>query len=82
MLFQIVYCQRPKENMATVPLMLIEEDVERGGKEQSDPEIQSDFAYRNNVHNADINIRMGNCMQYYINLKLNNMCSDIIILIL
>ncbi|EFN69611.1 Transmembrane BAX inhibitor motif-containing protein 4 [Camponotus floridanus] len=51
--------------MATVPLMLIEEDVERGGKEQSEPEIQSDFAYRNNVHNADINIRMGFLRKVY-----------------
>jgi len=46
--------------MATVPLVLVEEDIERGGKEQSDHEIQDDFAYRNNVHNADIKIRMGN----------------------
>jgi len=46
--------------MATVPLILVEEDVERGGKEREDHEIQNDFAYRNNVHNADINIRMGN----------------------
>lgn len=48
--------------MAAVPLMLLEEDVERGGKEQSEHEIQDDFAYRNNVHNADIKIRMGNCI--------------------
>lgn len=81
MLFQIVYCQRNKENMATVPLMLIEEDVERGGKEQSEPEIQSDFAYRNNVHNADINIRMGNCMQCYINLKLTYKIAYIVTLL-
>jgi len=45
----------------SVPLMLMEEDVERGGKEQFEHEIQDDFAYRNNVHNADIKIRMGNC---------------------
>lgn len=56
--------------MATVPLIFVEEDVERGGKEQSQHEIQTDFAYRNNVHNADINIRMGNCIQHYRNLKL------------
>lgn len=48
--------------MAAIPLMLLEEDVERGGKEQSEHEIQDDFAYRNNVHNADIKIRMGNCI--------------------
>ncbi|TGZ53123.1 Transmembrane BAX inhibitor motif-containing protein [Temnothorax longispinosus] len=47
--------------MAAVPLMLLEEDVERGGKERPDHEIEDDFAYRNNVHNADIKIRMGNC---------------------
>lgn len=47
--------------MAAIPLMLVEEDVERGGKEQHEHEIQDDFAYRNNVHNADIKIRMGNC---------------------
>ena len=51
--------------MATVPLMLVEEDVERGGKEQSEQTIQTDFAYRNNVHNADINIRMGFLRKVY-----------------
>lgn len=47
--------------MDAVPLMLLMEDVERGGKEQSDNKLEDDFAYRNNVHNADIRIRMGNC---------------------
>ncbi|KYN13684.1 PREDICTED: protein lifeguard 4-like [Trachymyrmex cornetzi] len=51
--------------MATVPLMLVEEDVERGGKEQSEHDIQDDFAYRNNVHNADIKIRMGFLRKVY-----------------
>ncbi|EZA59874.1 hypothetical protein DMN91_001335 [Ooceraea biroi] len=51
--------------MATVPLILLEEDVERGGKERDDHEIQNDFAYRNNVHNADINIRMGFLRKVY-----------------
>ncbi|KAH0948996.1 hypothetical protein HN011_006895 [Eciton burchellii] len=51
--------------MATVPLILVEEDVERGGKEREDHEIQNDFAYRNNVHNADINIRMGFLRKVY-----------------
>lgn len=46
--------------MATVPLMLIEEDVERGGKEHDIHDIQNDFLYNNNVQNANINIRMGN----------------------
>lgn len=44
----------------TQPLIFAEEDVEHGGKEQdAEHEIQNDFAYRNNVHNADIKIRMG-----------------------
>lgn len=45
--------------MAAVPLILAEEDIERGGKEQPEHEIQNDFAYNNSVHNATINIRMG-----------------------
>lgn len=45
--------------MAAIPLLLLEEDVEGGGKAQSDDGIQNDFAYNNNVHNADIKIRMG-----------------------
>ena len=48
---------------ATVPLLLAEEDVENGGKEDYSvgPEggIQNDFAYNNNVNNASIKIRMG-----------------------
>jgi hypothetical protein len=59
--------------MATVPLILVEEDVERGGKEREDHEIQNDFAYRNNVHNADINIRMGNCATLQ-DLRLTYVC--------
>ncbi|XP_012523291.2 protein lifeguard 4 [Monomorium pharaonis] len=51
--------------MAAVPLMLVEEDVERGGKEQHEHPIQDDFAYRNNVHNADIKIRMGFLRKVY-----------------
>lgn len=46
--------------MAAVPLILAEEDVEQGGKEQAEHSIQNDFAYNNSVHNANINIRMGN----------------------
>lgn len=45
--------------MAAVPLILAEEDIERGGKEQSEHEIQNDFAYNNSVQNSTINIRMG-----------------------
>lgn len=45
--------------MATVPLMLAEEDIEQGGKEQPENSIQNDFTYNNSVHNANINIRMG-----------------------
>ncbi|XP_077274580.1 protein lifeguard 4-like [Temnothorax americanus] len=51
--------------MDAVPLMLLEEDVERGGKERPDHEIEDDFAYRNNVHNADIKIRMGFLRKVY-----------------
>lgn len=58
--FCFLNCLLRKTKMAAVPLMLVEEDVERGGKEQSEHDIQDDFAYRNNVHNADIKIRMGN----------------------
>ncbi|KYM96099.1 PREDICTED: protein lifeguard 4-like [Cyphomyrmex costatus] len=51
--------------MATVPLMLVEEDVECGGKEQSEHDIQDDFVYRNNVQNADIKIRMSFLRKVY-----------------
>lgn len=51
--------------MTTTPLMLAEEDVENGGKEDSIDGIQNDFAYNNNVHNADINIRMGFLRKVY-----------------
>lgn len=40
---------------ANVPLLMFaEEDVEGGGKS-----IEDDFAYRNNVHQASLNIRLG-----------------------
>ncbi|XP_020290082.1 protein lifeguard 4-like [Pseudomyrmex gracilis] len=51
--------------MTTQPLIFVEEDVEKGGKEQAEHEIQNDFAYRNNVHNADIKIRMGFLRKVY-----------------
>jgi len=51
--------------MAAVPLMLLEEDVERGGKERSDEEIEDLFANSNNVYNADIKIRMGFLRKVY-----------------
>lgn len=57
LIYLYVYCLHRK--MATQPLIFVEEDVEKGGKEQAEHEIQNDFAYRNNVHNADIKIRMG-----------------------
>lgn len=41
---------------ASVPLLLFaEEDVEGGGKS-----IENDFAYKNNVQQSSIHIRMGN----------------------
>lgn len=50
--------------MATIPLMFIEEDVEGGGKESAN-DIQSDFAYNNNVYNANIKIRMAFLRKVY-----------------
>nr|CAD7410224.1 unnamed protein product [Timema cristinae] len=47
--------------MATIPLMFAEEDVEFGGK----PGITEDFAYRNNVQQASLNIRMGFLRKVY-----------------
>ena len=43
----------------TDPLILSEEDIESGGKEQRTSGIQNEFQYHNNVHNAAIKIRMG-----------------------
>jgi len=63
----------------SVPLMLMEEDVERGGKEQSEYEIQDDFAYRNNVHNADIKIRMGNCSNNILGQNYIDICYKVFI---
>ncbi|KAL4719883.1 hypothetical protein ACJJTC_000024 [Scirpophaga incertulas] len=40
--------------MASIPLMYAQEDCELGGKES----IEDDFAYRNNVANADKEIRL------------------------
>ncbi|XP_015592113.1 protein lifeguard 4 [Cephus cinctus] len=51
--------------MATVPLMFAEEDVEGGGKEEHAGGIQNDFAYNNNVHNANIKIRMAFLRKVY-----------------
>lgn len=45
---------------------LIEEDVETGGKEETDTdEIKNDFAYNNNVQNASLNIRLGFLRKVY-----------------
>lgn len=41
--------------MSSIPLLPVE-DVELGGKSS----IEEDFAYRNNVHQAAANIRLGN----------------------
>ncbi|KAF6209752.1 hypothetical protein GE061_015501 [Apolygus lucorum] len=49
-----------KINMATIPLM---DDVEYGGK--NDEGIQDDFMYRNNVHNASVQIRLGFLRKVY-----------------
>lgn len=61
---------------------LIEEDVESGGKEETDTdEIKNDFAYNNNVQNASINIRLGNCTsikRWPVNLKITSFPSNIV----
>ncbi|XP_066586688.1 protein lifeguard 4-like [Prorops nasuta] len=50
--------------MTSVPLILAEEDIEGGGKERNEG-IENDFMYNNNVHNANINIRMGFLRKVY-----------------
>ncbi|CAB3221048.1 unnamed protein product [Arctia plantaginis] len=47
--------------MASIPLMFAQEDCELGGKES----IEDDFAYRNNVANADKQIRLGFVRKVY-----------------
>ncbi|XP_028169165.1 protein lifeguard 4-like [Ostrinia nubilalis] len=47
--------------MASIPLMYAQEDCELGGKEN----IEDDFAYRNNVMNADKEIRLGFVRKVY-----------------
>ncbi|CAG9110937.1 hypothetical protein JYU34_011136 [Plutella xylostella] len=47
--------------MASIPLMYAQEDIEGGGKES----IEDDFAYRNNVKNADKHIRLGFIRKVY-----------------
>ncbi|CAH0406181.1 unnamed protein product [Chilo suppressalis] len=47
--------------MASIPLMYAQEDCELGGKEN----IEDDFAYRNNVKNADKEIRLAFVRKVY-----------------
>ncbi|XP_046973879.1 protein lifeguard 4-like [Vanessa atalanta] len=47
--------------MASIPLMYAQEDCELGGKDN----IEDDFAYRNNVMNADKDIRLGFVRKVY-----------------
>ncbi|XP_039745381.1 protein lifeguard 4-like [Pararge aegeria] len=47
--------------MAGIPLMYAQEDCELGGKDN----IEDDFAYRNNVINADREIRLGFIRKVY-----------------
>ncbi|XP_063545829.1 protein lifeguard 4-like [Cydia strobilella] len=47
--------------MAAIPLMYAQEDCELGGKES----MEDDFAYRNNVMNADKEIRLGFIRKVY-----------------
>ncbi|XP_015114894.1 protein lifeguard 4 [Diachasma alloeum] len=51
--------------MTSAPLLLSEEDVESGGKSDDSTSIQNDFAYRNNVYNAHIKIRMAFLRKVY-----------------
>lgn len=53
--------------MTTVPLILNEEDCERGGKLDSDNEesIENDFRYRNNVLNATKEVRIAFIRKVY-----------------
>ncbi|CAH0600212.1 unnamed protein product [Chrysodeixis includens] len=47
--------------MASIPLMYAQEDCELGGKES----IEEDFSYRNNVINAEKDIRLGFVRKVY-----------------
>ncbi|XP_075214547.1 protein lifeguard 4-like [Lycorma delicatula] len=47
--------------MSTIHLMFPDEDVEMGGKSA----VEDDFAYRNNVHQASANIRLGFLRKVY-----------------
>ncbi|XP_053601832.1 protein lifeguard 4-like [Plodia interpunctella] len=47
--------------MASIPLMMAQDDCELGGKEN----IEDDFAYRNNVLNADREIRLAFVRKVY-----------------
>ena len=46
----------------TTPLVLSQDDVEAGGDkhEFTNHGIQGDFTYNNNVHSANMSIRLGN----------------------
>lgn len=50
--------------MAVESVKLIDEDVESGGKETDANGIENNFTYNNNVHNATINIRLGNYIYF------------------
>ena len=52
--------------MAVESVKLINEDVESGGKETDANDIEHDFTYNNNVHNATINIRLGSFERYMV----------------
>lgn len=48
--------------MDIVPLMYAQEDCESGGKDSS---IQNEFAYKNNVINAEVHVRLGFLRKVY-----------------
>ncbi|KAJ8867362.1 hypothetical protein PR048_031163 [Dryococelus australis] len=59
-------CQVPEHlagvaEMASIPLMMPDDDAETGGK----PGIFQDFAYHNNVHQASLHVRMGFLRKVY-----------------
>ncbi|XP_012288890.1 protein lifeguard 4 [Orussus abietinus] len=49
----------------SVPLIFAEQDVEGGGKEEKQGGIQNDICYKNNVHSADVKIRMAFLRKVY-----------------
>ncbi|KAH1013982.1 hypothetical protein HUJ04_002896 [Dendroctonus ponderosae] len=60
----IKVCEQEIKMSQSVPLILTE-DVERGGKEYEENDIENDFAYRNNVAQATKSIRLAFLRKVY-----------------